>query len=584
MFTYNIGQVEICSVDRIDEGSYSPASIDYDIPVPRKDELMTKEKAFSFLEEWSAMGADLILEDVIMYTILEGDSDRGRAIVASPIQMAVAFERYDLFDARHHLPLFPDAFYCYYHTVGGPEYELRQPLLMIEFSYDFSLPEEEQFRMIRSVSCFDYLFSGRDIPEEWIKSLRHYDIRRAVANIDPCFQIPNLGQIEICGDSVSEEVRWSFPASHPVTFCDAKKLAVMRTRRCVSGLLKLAVYNRKNVYSTTKLVSKFNWHAMADEDPDYILKSIPRILREAVGSGEKGVAFSRDAMALAASVVFACFCSNAYCAPSLMRKEVMHKKNWKHFCNVIETMEELYGSNKGISSHIMNYLLAYLGTILVSRGTKYIEKEAVIDYIHRYMDRCGVDTETLRSDALLDMLSMNNHSNPYQEFFTALVSENTSYDEGVGYSAFQLDDDAQVSHIMRGFQEIFGKKGNLKMSAGWYDLLINPYNMIPDDLEEFKRDPYCIDDEIRMDIRDVMTRIMDITDSFIIDRPALQNGERLMLAKVLIALNSEEIINRALKKNLTSPADLKRALRVFVVKGIKIPHLPYLVYVTQKGA
>ena len=104
----------------------------------------------------------------------------------------------------------------------------------------------------------------------------------------------------------------------------------------------------------------------------------------------------------------------------------------------------------------------------------------------------------------------------------------------------------------------------------------------PNFSDAFSMNPFSMCESEKDTVRKTMTSLMTITDTFTVDRENLRGGERLQFAKVLLSLNSVEIIGRAVEKNMTTTADLKRALNYAVRNGINIPTIPYVIYLTKR--
>ena len=144
-------------------------SLSFDVPVPRQAELLTEKQAVSIIREHVAQPKtqeDLIwLKQSTMFTILEGDSERGRAIACNPVRTALALERYDLFTASDPVELFSEGV-NYKNEESGCV--VRTPSGIVEFTYDFSLSEdEERFRVLRNIRDVEFLICRGTIPEEW---------------------------------------------------------------------------------------------------------------------------------------------------------------------------------------------------------------------------------------------------------------------------------------------------------------------------------------------------------------------------------------------------------------------------------
>ena len=145
-----------------------------------------------------------------------------------------------------------------------------------------------------------------------------------------------------------------------------------------------------------------------------------------------------------------------------------------------------------------------------------------------------------------------------------------------------LKDDFVSSPIMAGFTAVFGKGGNIVLDRDWYSYLIDPAdNLRITDMDAFSVDPFSFNEDKRNAIRKNITRLMSITDTFTVDREKLRGGERMQFAKLLISLNSIEIIGRAVKKNMTTTTDLKRALNYAVRNEITGSAIPYVIYLTK---
>ena len=529
------------------------------IPVPRTDELLTKEQAISLIKTHASLTIpedSVWLNNTTMFTILEGDSNRGRAIVGTPFLTALALEQYDLFNEKIALPRFRGNL-----NVTDSGNEVRVPTELIEFSYDYSLTEEEgRFCMIRHVKeCF-YLICGRELPKEWIRQMS--GLHHCISNTTP-----SLDMAQICGDPVPESDRRFFPKSHMVHFYDDKKLFLQRTRRNLAGLLKLAEYKEGGISMTLPSVLAFDWDSISMLDFNHVLGLLPRVLREAVGTtGTPGT----TAMNTACSIVYACFQDNSF-PTNQTKRALVYPKNWKKFCAVIETLEELYGENEDISSRILNYLLTYLGS-LDSRG-KQVPKDIVISYIRAYIERCGIDENSLKSEALFRILYETNDDpggNP--EFFSK--------------TSMPISNDPNFrAPVVRGYTEFFGLSGSLMLDQNWYIALTNRYRNDGIQTPPRPGTPFDITDEkVKNDIRNRIRNLLDMANSFTIDQKQLRCGVRLEFAKTLIAMGSEELVSRSLKQNLTTIADIKRALKYVVKNGINSSLLPFLVYVSKKGA
>ena len=93
-------------------GPFGPASDVYvyrtpvGIPVPTQNELLSREQAIKIIEAHTPIKDEedrIWLRVSTLFTILEGDENNGRAIVASPKNTALALGAYDLFPSTEDL-------------------------------------------------------------------------------------------------------------------------------------------------------------------------------------------------------------------------------------------------------------------------------------------------------------------------------------------------------------------------------------------------------------------------------------------------------------------------------------------------
>ena len=552
---------------------FRPRSIDVDVPVPKKDELLTREQAVELINDRcsSQNHNDRIwLKYTTMYTILEGTADRGRAVVGGVLQTLLVHEEYDLLERCY-------SFIGYglweRYEIEDSGNEVRTPNRIFEFTYDFSLPEKDgRFRMIRGVNEKDYLLAGRKMPEDWVRYMLLVSNPFAYkSGIDDGYLDTN----QLCGDPVPVSLKSSFPKSHMVKFADDKKLDIMRARRSLAGLLKLAEHNEKHGFNTINFILQYHWSEMAQRDFDYVIRLLPRILREAVGPPDRVITCDRDEVLTGVSIVYDCFRKGDNWGPyDRINYDLLRVRNWKPLCAVLEALDDIYGSCEEVVIGIMDYLLVYLGSFIATENPliKRVSKDEIVSYINAYMDRCGMDREHIKSNVFLEIIPPANDDFCHTGCFT-------SYTDEMSGKTF-MD-----SPVMKGFTEVFGKGGTLILNRKWYSFLVDPENeWSTDGACPSRVDPFMIVPDNEDVILKNMKKTLVAADEFAVDKEDLRGGERLMLAKALVALNSEEIISEALKKKLTSVGDLKRVLRYVVQKRFKTTLIPYLVYVTKKGA
>ncbi len=558
------------------------------VPVPRQEELLTEEQAVSLIKEHAVPISSVPhfgksyrqddlnwLQQTTMFTILEGDSDVGRAIACNPIRTAMVLEQYDLIDQP--VSISPGINY----EIEDSGRIVQAPVGIIEFTYDFSLPEEKgRFRVLRNMKSIEYNICRKDFPKNWIQSRGIDDNIGFNANArygPPPFMVGrSLERAEICGDPIPESMRKLFPKSHPVKFYDDTKIIVKRTRRSIEGLIRMAGQNDV-LFSFTELSKQYNWFQVAQTDFAYLLDRLPRIMRVVVGAASKQFdPYAGKAVQTAAVIAYACFCNNKGPRKTAdsVKIALVNPKNWQKFRNVIETMEELYTAYEDTACLIMNFLIAYLGTVLTVDGIKYpkMPRDKVVSYIRDYMGRCGVDEDILKSEVLHSILSSCNSNNIEIDMFAVDTED-------------ELRENFVNSPVVAGYSAIFGKGGTVILNRDWYRYLLDPEGTISGEYANtFSIDPFLINEEDRITIRKNVTRLLSVTDSFTVDKENLRGGERLLFAKLLMSLNSEEIIGRAVKKNMTTTTDMKRALNYAVKNGINTSVVPYVIYLTKKPA
>lgn len=551
------------------------------IPVPMKDELLTKEQAVSLIKDHiddrkKAVDLrlerinDLWLKNTTLFTILEGDAERGRAIAANAFQTSLVLGEYDLYK---------DKLYCAGYST---EYEVEEsgnkvctPSMIIEFTYDFGL-SKDRFMVVRTVSEYSYLLSERDMPKEWVKAILSMGMR------------PGYKCEPLCDDPIPEYMRSLFPKSHMIRTCDSQKLMAHHARRSLKGLIKLAAYSdKKSFHIVDKMISMLDWCYMMNCDHSYVLKVLPEVMKKVIGSGGNRYMSKSAAVNLSLKLLYRCLQGQNFATP--IRLNVIYKGDWKKLCTIFETMEELYGRDENIIRHIMNYLLIFLSADISYRKKTGL-REMIISYIRGFVNRCGMDDDLLASKVLFDIITEAKRSNIDASFwdddsdsFEDIDEEYVNYEDSWFFSSVNWDS-LRTSPVIEAYNMIFGLARPLSLDSKWLRYIVIPEYFESEYRHIFEINPFDQIDIYHENTRQLLKELFSLAPAFILDKKNLRGGEKLLLAKTLISLNSEELLQQALKRGLTTSADLKRAMKYIVENEVKTPMIPFLIYVTKKGA
>ena len=239
----------------------------------------------------------------------------------------------------------------------------------------------------------------------------------------------------------------------------------------------------------------------------------------------------------------------------------------------MEIFYEQYKDQPDGIEDTLYHMFYYLGMILPSNGTPkgQVPKDTIAGYIKSFMKKTGVPIEVQKSKVMRMIIDQIYVNNPNTAFLHNNLLEKKSIEK-------QIREDLHLyMPALRGFTEIFGERITLALDHGWHACLSGDFR--------FYEESYFDNSDARPDTtgtRNKFLYVFSLVDSFTLDKDNLRGGDRLALAKALIYAESEEIIRDALDKNMTTPADLRRALKSTLEANRIPPMTPYLIYLTKK--
>ena len=567
----------------------SSGAFHFSAPVPEQDELLTKEQAKSWIRKnitelppdepgFSLVRFDKLTSNLkyILYTTLEGDKTCGRAIAATPLNTALALGAYELLDEPTLKQIHTNnAFTPAYFDIADDEDEdedddeddeddedeptILSPQNIIEFSYDFRPTSGRRpIVTIASIPPENYLFAVEDLPESWFPLLNRSPDPPFFRG-EPVVKDVNIQKkYGICGDPVDERYRKVFPASHPVRFRIRPELDKQVLKRTIKNMIRLAAKRDERIIMTlTANLVQFNWSQAASLDQNFLMSIMPRLMSEAIATilpyriedivldilrpGDDNPFFGLDPVKRNAE----------------LDRQTHTIANWKHFRETIDRLTPLLGTTTEGNAKLLFLLLYYLGCgkNLNTGDRKLVSKKTIVGYIRSFLAKNGHTTE-LKDRVFFTIFQRLD--DPYDAF--SILDQPIFDIKQKTNNASRL---MEQSPELCGFMEFFGRDIDLGLTHDWY-MHLDPQGSFSANV-----------------LRKTFTDLLTLVGHFTVKKDEVRSGDRLNLARTLIHTESEELIQRALQSELTTRADLRRALRSFMDRGIQTPLIPYLIYVTK---